>query len=103
MRILCVLLIALVLGGCGAQPVLETVEDSWLEDVAAEKELVVQFPIEAAAPVLQNADAGQLYLCNGYTLTLQTLPGGDLDETMRQVTGFSKEQAQTPAAADLRL
>jgi len=52
----------------------------------------MKLPSEAVAPVLQSPDAGKLYLCDGYVLTVQTFDGGDLDETMRQVTGFSREQ-----------
>lgn len=92
MKILCVLVIALLLAGCGGQPVLERVEDPWIEAVAEPKEISVKLPQEAAAPVLQSPESGQLYLCNGYVLTLQTFSGGDLDATMRKVTGFSKEQ-----------
>lgn len=92
MKILCVLVIALLLAGCGGQPVLERVEDPWIEAAAVQKEVTVKLPADAAAPALQNPDAGQLYLCDGYVLTLQTFTGGDLDATLRQVTGFSKEQ-----------
>ena len=92
MKILCGLVIALLLAGCGGQPVLERVEDPWIEAAAVQKELTVKLPADAAAPTLQNPDGGQLYLCDGYVLTLQTFTGGDLDATLRQVTGFSKEQ-----------
>lgn len=92
MKILCVLVIALLLAGCGGQPVLERVEDPWIEAAAVQKEVTVKLPADAAAPALQNPDAGQLYLCDGYVLTLQTFTGGDLDATLRQVTGFLKEQ-----------
>lgn len=92
MKIICVLLVFLLLTGCGAQPVFEKVEDPWVEVDVKQKELVVKLPSDAASPVLQSPETGRLYLCNGYVLTLQTLSGGDLDATMRQITGFSKEQ-----------
>lgn len=82
----------IMLSGCGAQPVFEKVEDPWVEVDAIQKELVVKLPAEAAAPVLQSPEAGQLYLCDGYVLTLQTFSGGDLDATLRQITGFTRDQ-----------
>jgi hypothetical protein len=92
LKILCILFVMLMLTGCTPQPVLEKVEDPWVEVAAREKELVVKLPADAAAPALQSDDGGRLYLCDGYTLTLQTFSGGDLDATMRQVTGFSGKQ-----------
>ena len=92
MKILCILLVLLMLTGCGAQPTFEKIEDPWVEVDVKQKELVVKLPTDAAAPALQSPEAGKLYLCDGYVLTLQTFSGGDLDATMRQITGFSREQ-----------
>ena len=82
----------IMLGGCGKQPVMETVADSWVETAAPCRDLSVKLPAEAAAPVLQSPENGKLYSCDGYMLMVQTLPGGDLDSTMRQITGFSRQQ-----------
>ena len=92
MKLICVMLALLMLTGCGAESVLETVGDPWTMTEAIQKELMIKLPADAAAPVLQNEDGGRLYLCDGYVLTVQTLSGGDLDATLRQLTGFSKEQ-----------
>lgn len=81
-----------MLTGCGAQPMWETVCDPAAVAAAPCRELSVKLPADAAAPVLQSPDAGQLFLCNGYALTVQTLDGGDLDKTMRQLTGFSRDR-----------
>ena len=37
------------------------------------------------------SDTGRLYFGNGYEVMVQTLAGGDLDATIREITGFSKE------------
>lgn len=92
MRIVCVILVAIMLGGCGVQPVLETVEDPWIEVAAPYRELRVNLPKDAATPVLQADGAGKLYLCDGYVLTIQTFPSGDVDATMQQLTGFTRQQ-----------
>lgn len=60
--------------------------------MATRREIQLQLPKEATAPVLQSQEGGKLYLCDGYTLTVQTLSAGDIDRTMREVTGFSKDQ-----------
>lgn len=87
------LMVVLLLSGCAAQPVFETVSDQLdLPAVAPMRQLQVALPKEATAPTLQSEEAGKLYLCNGYTLSIQTMEAGDLDATMRSLTGFSREQ-----------
>ena len=60
--------------------------------MAQMRQLQVDLPKEAGVPTLQSEDAGRLDVCNGYTLTVQTLESGDLDATLRGVTGFAREQ-----------
>lgn len=38
------------------------------------------------------SDTGRLYLGDGYDVMVQTLSGGDLEATIRALTGFSKEE-----------
>lgn len=92
-KLCCVLLVAIMLTGCGVQSAFETIGDMLDTPVMAlKREVRLQLPKEATAPALQSEDGGKLYLCDGYTLTVQTLSAGDLDRTMREVTGFSKDQ-----------
>ena len=89
-------LVALMLCGCGAQSVFETVDDEAVLDVSVvEQHIHLTLPPEAAVPTAQSPEGGSLYICDGYTLTVQTLSGGDLDRTMRQVTGFSAADLQS--------
>ena len=88
-----ILLAGVLLCGCGAQPTFETVEDSDLMVVSANnREILVDMPKEAAAATMESALGGKLYLCDGYTLTVQTLTGGDLGRTLTEVTGFLQEE-----------
>lgn len=88
-----ILVLAVFLTGCGAQETFETVSDIYDAPAMAQmRQLEIALPKEAAVPSMENEDAGKIYLCNGYTLTVQTLAGGDLDRTMRQLTGFGREQ-----------
>ena len=94
MKKVCVLLVLVaLLSGCADQPALETVFDQLETPVMAQmRQLSVALPKEATAPTLQSEDAGALYLCDGYTLTIQTMSAGDLDATLRSLSGFSKDQ-----------
>lgn len=88
-----VLVLTLFLTGCGAQETFETVSDVYDTPVMAQTgQLELALPKEAAVPSMESEDAGSIYLCDGYTLTVQTLAGGDLDRTLRQITGFARDQ-----------
>lgn len=83
----------LLLTGCGAQETFETVSDVYIQPVSASiQQLIVDVPQDASVEVLQNEDAGKIYLCDGYTITVQTMEAGDLEKTLQTVTGFSKEE-----------
>ncbi len=83
--------IALCLSGCGQIRVFETVSDGYSAPEAAAKAVSVALPEDAAAPVSINGTGEQLYICDNYSITMQTLPGGDLDRTLRSITGYSQK------------
>lgn len=86
---------AAILCGCGVQPTFETVnDDDSLLASASIRQITLDLPKEAAQSVIKSDSADSLYLCNGYTLTVQTLPGGDLNRTMQQISGYGKDQLQ---------
>lgn len=81
----------LLLTGC-SQPTFETLGDPGVQtDISAAAQILLELPEEASAAVMESEDAGKIYLCDGYTVSVQTLPGGDLDRTFRQTTGFSRD------------
>lgn len=78
----------LLLTGCGRQPVFETVDDEPAAPVMASPgKITVDLPAEAASPVL-DTDGQQIYFCDGYEIFLENRPSGDLQETVRYLTGF---------------
>lgn len=90
-----ILPIALLLCGCGAQETLETVTD--VEDTptaATAQQIVMELPEDVQMQVVQSEDAGKLYVCEDFVITVQTLPGGDLNRTVSTVTGYEKDQLQ---------
>ena len=91
-KCLILMLAALLLTGCAAEETAETVSDVYIQPVMSTmQQAVVSLPTDASVSVLENEDTGTIYLCDGYTVTLNSLPGGDLDQTLRQTTGFGKE------------
>ena len=85
------LMICAMLSGCGAEETFETVSDEILEVAAVPRQVMVVLPPEAAAPASES-DAGTIYICDGYEIMLQTLTGGDLDATLRTVSGYGREE-----------
>lgn len=82
---------AILLWGCGRQETLETVADVWdVPAMAAPRQIVVELPEGTGAETLES-DTGRLYVTDDYTLSLETLEAGDLDATLRQLTGRGKE------------
>ena len=91
---LCLALLGL-LTGCGAQESYETVADVPVQPVsAAMQQILLDLPEDVAAPVLETPEGGALYVCDGYSLSVQTWDAGDLDNTLRMATGFAKENLQ---------
>ncbi len=80
-----------LLCGCATQETFETVGDTQVEaTMPPAAQIVVSLPEGAVVPASES-EAGQLYLGDGYEITIQTLPGGDLERTIREVSGHSRE------------
>ncbi len=92
-KIWCVLMLSVLLTGCGANPVWETVTDvADAPAMAQMQQITIKLPADASVETMENGQSEKIYLCNGYTVAVQTLSGGDVDKTLRQISGFSKEQ-----------
>ena len=83
---------SLLLAGCAEAELGETVADVWQEavTVAAPRETRLELPGEAVACAMES-DTGRLYFGDGYEVMVQTLSSGDLDATIRALTGFDRE------------
>lgn len=87
-----VLMMALMLMGCKAQDTFETVADTPAVQVLAPMQSAIYtLPQEASLAVMGSEETGSVYLCDGYTVTVQTFPGGDLNRTICDTTGFSAD------------
>lgn len=88
LTVLCVLLFLLT--GCGGGEVFETVEDVYAPVAQTPQKISVQLPSDAAVTTLSGS-GGTLYLCDGFTVSVETLPG-DFGRTVETVTGFTPDR-----------
>lgn len=90
-RCLLLLFFAGMLCGCGAAQTAETVADEWVVPVmAVPKEIILTLPGEASVCAVESG-SGRLYIGDGYEVAVQTLSSGDMDATLRSVTGFPQK------------
>lgn len=93
MKIMVIILCAILLSGCAAAETFETVSDELVQPVMAqERKLTVSLPEDAVAAVMEAGDGSKMYLCDGHTISIQTLEAGDLHRTIRTLSGFDKDQ-----------
>lgn len=90
-KVLLLLVMTVLLSGCSAQQTFETVSDDQSVMLPPARQVVLQLPKDAAVTVMENDTKDKLYLCDDYTLTVHTMPSGDLGRTFRELTGFSAE------------
>ena len=87
-----VLALTVMLTGCSAQQTFETVLDA-LEPVQPQmRQVQLSVPDDASVLAMSAAETQRLYLCEGYTVTVQILSSGDLKSTFEEITGFGPEQ-----------
>lgn len=90
-RMILLFLVLLLLTGCGVAETFETVTDEPVCEVLAQpREMHFFLAEESVLPVMET-EGRKLYLCGEYDVMSQILEGGDLDRTIRQVSGFSPE------------
>ena len=88
------ILTVVFLNGCGAQPTFETIDDDQSLLVSATiRQISLALPKEAAKPTMESS-GGSLYICNGYTLAIETFSGGNLNRTVQQITGYTLDRVQ---------
>lgn len=88
-------LLGLFLAGCGAQETFETVLDEEIQSVMVQpQQVLIELPEDVSAPAMESENGEKLYFCDGYTISLQTGEAGDLDRTIRELTGLTQEQLQ---------
>ncbi len=88
------LVLALCLTGCAKQETFETVNDEIVTPaIATMQQTLVELP-EGAASTVMETDGGRLYFCGDYTVSRFVTESGDLEKTVKGVSGFSADQLQ---------
>lgn len=92
-KFLAILGLCLLLGGCASQETFETLLDAYEVSVMAElRQVELALPEDAVIETFEQEDVGKLYLCDGYSVAVQTMGSGDLNKTLYEATGFREEQ-----------
>ena len=90
-RLVLLLIPVFLLCGCGKAETMETIADEMLLPVVAQpRETWVSLPEDSVLPAMES-ESGTIYLCEEYDVAVQTLAAGDLDATLRTVTGYGAE------------
>ena len=103
-KLLFLLVGCLLLVGCSAKEGFEVMGDDYTPEILEPKQIVCLLPENAVAQTVQS-EYGEFYFCDGYEITMQTVPSGDLDRTLREVTGFGRNDLtvmQTGVTAPIR-
>jgi hypothetical protein len=92
-QIVLLLLCACFLAGCKSPQAYETMTDLYYEpEVPAPAQVKLWLPETGALNVLENEETGTLYLCDGYSVTVQTMAAGDMNATLCAATGYDQAQ-----------
>ncbi len=84
--------LCLLLTGCAQPAAVETISDEVvLSAMAQPRQITVDLPDNAVAPVLVS-DSEQIYFCEDYQILVETLSGGDLEATVRSLSGCDREK-----------
>ncbi len=89
-KLLLLIVFMFLLTGCKEKD-FETVSDVYEPPAQQAGELSLVLPEDASITIMENDTMGKMYLCDGYTVLVETLESGDLDRTLRTVTGYSKD------------
>lgn len=86
------LVLPLLLCGCGAEETFETISDPVVQTLAGKPaQISVTLPDGAVAPVLEG-DTEQVYTAGDYEIIIETLSSGDVDGTIRTLSGYEREK-----------
>ena len=80
-----------LLSGCSGAETYELVTDEPVQQVSVQPREMHFFLAEETAMPVMETDSGKLYLCGEYDVMSQIFDGGNLERTIRQVSGFSPD------------
>lgn len=90
-KLLVLLLLLFSLTGCNASETMETIGDDLAVSAGAVASQIAVSFADGDAALLCGEDGSKLYLFDGYCVTIQTMEGGDIEKSVQEITGFSKD------------
>ncbi len=94
MKKLWIIAAAILLAGCAAPKDYETMSDMYNVPQLEARQISVWLPEESSTATMTDGAGAMLYIFDGYTVMVETLEAGDLDKTLKQVSGFSQDRLQ---------
>lgn len=86
-------ILGITLCGCSQTEHFETMLDpSVTPDPGQKMQIMLDLPDQAVLEVMESDQDHSIYICDDYTLTVSTVAGGDLQNTVLDATGFVPEQ-----------
>ena len=90
-RISLLIIFALLLCGCGTQETMETLGNVLeYQEAAAPMDIKLEIPKEAGIQTM-GSEQGQIWFCQGYEITAETLPAGDISKTVLSISGYQRD------------
>lgn len=87
------LMLVLLLTGCGNPESFETMADTYQIPEAVPAQQTSMLLSENSVIQIENTSSNDsIYLCDDYCVMVQTFASGDIDATIRSVTGYRKDQ-----------
>lgn len=85
-----ILAAAMLLTGCAAQPVYETIGDVWANEVSTGQPARLEFgvPEDVELAVMESDGSSKCYQIGNWMLWTEVRPGGDLQATLAALTGL---------------
>lgn len=96
------LMIAIALSGCAAEPTFETIGNVWANTTAEELPASIEFgvPDDTQMEVMESNGSCRSYQIGEWMLWTEILDGGDIQETMQILTGMENpEMISHPSGA----
>ena len=87
--VICILCLVLMLSGCQILDFETISDDLLLPQIVEASNMTVDLPADAKQ--ISYNGTGKLYCCDGYEMTMEILPSGDLSKTIQELTGYSKD------------
>ena len=85
-------MLILMLSGCNAPESYETISDSYIQPQLPQAQQTSMILAEETVQIQQNTGNEKIYLCEDYCVVVQTFSAGDLDATIRSITGYPKDK-----------